>query len=62
MAVPQRKTSKARRDKRRAQWRAKFKPAGFSICPNCQEPKLPHRVCPHCGFYRERQVIEVEEY
>ena len=19
-------------------------------CPNCHEKKLPHRVCPHCGF------------
>ncbi|RLD96412.1 MAG: 50S ribosomal protein L32, partial [Aquificota bacterium] len=35
---------------------------GYSICPNCQEPKLPHRVCPHCGFYKDRQVLEVEEY
>ena len=62
MAVPKNRTSKARRDKRRAQWRAKFQPRGYSICPNCQEPKLPHRVCPHCGFYKDRQVLEVEEY
>jgi len=61
MAVPKKRTSKARRDKRRAQWRAKFKATGYAICPNCQEPKLPHRVCPHCGFYRDRQVLEVEE-
>ena len=62
MAVPKNRTSKARRDKRRAQWRARFRPSGYSICPNCQEPKLPHRVCPHCGFYKDRQVLEVEEY
>lgn len=61
MAVPQNRTSKARRDKRRAQWRVKFRVPGYSICPNCQEPKLPHRVCPYCGFYRERRIIEVEE-
>ncbi len=62
MAVPKNRTSKARRDKRRAQWKAKFRAVGYSICPNCQEPKLPHRVCPHCGFYRDRQVLELEEY
>ncbi|MBI2833195.1 MAG: 50S ribosomal protein L32, partial [Acidobacteria bacterium] len=22
---------------------------------------LPHRVCPYCGYYRGRQVREVEE-
>jgi large subunit ribosomal protein L32 len=25
------------------------------------EPKLPHRVCPHCGQYKGREVIEVGE-
>ena len=40
MAVPQNRQSKSRRDKRRAQWKAKFKAPNFSVCPNCQEPKL----------------------
>jgi ribosomal protein L32 len=22
---------------------------------------LPHRVCPHCGQYRGRQVLDVSE-
>jgi len=35
---------------------------GISICPECKEPKQPHVVCPHCGFYRGRQVIEVESF
>ena len=30
-------------------------------CPNCHEPKLPHRGCPHCGNYKGREVIEVAE-
>lgn len=61
MAVPKNRTSRARRDKRRYQWRIKFKAPVFSVCPNCQEPKLPHRVCPNCGFYKGRRVLEVEE-
>jgi ribosomal protein L32 len=22
-------------------------------------PKMPHRVCPHCGFYKGKQVVQV---
>ena len=44
MAVPKRKTSKARRDKRKSA-NMKMKAPGLSICPQCHEPKLPHRVC-----------------
>jgi len=33
----------------------------MSECPNCHEPKLPHRACPHCGMYKGREVIEVAE-
>ena len=47
MAVPKRKTSKARRDKRKSA-NMKMKAPGLSICPQCHEPKLPHRVCPNC--------------
>ena len=44
MAVPKRKMSKARRDSRRANW--KLTAPGFVSCPQCHEPKMPHRVCP----------------
>ena len=60
MAVPKRKVSKARRDKRRAStWKAEV--PGMSECPQCHEIKLPHRVCKNCGFYDGKQVIEVEK-
>lgn len=59
MAVPKRKTSKARRDKRRNNvW--KLEPVGFSVCPQCGELKIPHRVCKSCGTYKGRQVIAVK--
>ena len=58
MAVPKRKTSKSRRDKRRAHWKAKS--PGLVECPQCHQMKLPHQVCPNCGYYRGRQAIEVE--
>ncbi|HEY5529653.1 MAG TPA: 50S ribosomal protein L32 [Thermoleophilia bacterium] len=59
MAVPKRKTSKARRDARRATHKAVA--PGFIECPHCHQPQLPHRVCPNCGMYRGRQVVKVEE-
>ncbi|MGA7876818.1 MAG: 50S ribosomal protein L32 [Desulfoferrobacter sp.] len=59
MAVPKRKTSKARRNKRRAH--KKLAPPSLSRCPQCSEPRLPHRVCPTCGYYRDRVVLEFEE-
>ena len=56
MAVPKRRTSKAKRDNRRAPNMKKANP-GFSICPQCHEPKLPHRVCPNCNYYDGKEVI-----
>ena len=57
MAVPKRKTSKARRDSRRsANWKLSI--PGIVECPQCHEPKLGHRVCKKCGYYGNTQVIE----
>jgi large subunit ribosomal protein L32 len=55
MAVPKKRTSSARRDKRRAQHKA-AKP-NLNRCPKCHEPCLPHRVCPNCGTYAGREVV-----
>jgi large subunit ribosomal protein L32 len=59
MAVPKRKTSRTRRDTRRAT-HAGTAPS-VSECPQCHSPKLSHRVCPKCGMYNGRQVVAVEE-
>lgn len=59
MAVPKKKTSKARRDKRRTHW--KVLPTNLVLCPQCKEPKLPHHVCPNCGTYKGKKVLEVAE-
>ena len=59
MPNPKRRHSKARTGKRRAH--DGLKGPSFSECPNCHEMKLPHRVCPHCGHYKDREIIETEE-
>ncbi len=59
MAVPKRKVSRARRDKRRSSvW--KLEAPAFSKCTQCGELKMPHRVCPMCGFYKGREIIKIE--
>ncbi len=60
MAVPKRKTSKSKRNMRRAHDAIKTTPA-LHKCPNCGEMKVYHRICPSCGQYRGREVIEMEE-
>jgi large subunit ribosomal protein L32 len=59
MAVPKGKTSRAKRDKRRAH--DSLAAPARSNCPQCGAPKTPHRVCGSCGFYRDRTVIETDE-
>ncbi|MBI2027437.1 MAG: 50S ribosomal protein L32 [Deltaproteobacteria bacterium] len=59
MAVPKKKTSKTRRDKRRTH--DKLKKPNAHTCPQCQEPVLRHNVCGSCGFYRGKEVLNIEE-
>jgi large subunit ribosomal protein L32 len=58
MAVPKKRVSKQRKRKRRTHYKAEE--VNLQACPRCGDPKLPHRVCPTCGFYRDKAVIEVE--
>lgn len=55
MPVPKTKSSRSRRDKRRANW--KLTVPGLVECPQCHAMKRPHHVCPVCGFYKGKQVI-----
>ncbi|MDO5754922.1 MAG: 50S ribosomal protein L32 [Tissierellia bacterium] len=59
MAVPKRRTSKTRKNKRRAS-SYKLPLVTIHTCPNCHEPKLPHRVCKSCGHYKGEEVLAVE--
>lgn len=56
---PKNKTSKARRDKRRANW--KMKTVNLVKCPNCGELMMSHQVCKSCGTYNKKEVIHKKE-
>jgi len=57
-ALPKRKYAKARRGKRRSH--LGLNSPHLDYCPQCHSPKLPHHVCPTCGNYDGREVIEIE--
>jgi large subunit ribosomal protein L32 len=57
VAVPKRRTTSSRRDIRRAQ-HDKITAPNLIPCPNCSAPTQAHRVCPECGFYKGRAIIQ----
>ena len=59
MAVPKKKTSKSKKNMRRAH--DAVSAPGISTCPQCQEPKRPHRVCSNCGTYKGKEIVSSDE-
>jgi large subunit ribosomal protein L32 len=53
--VPKKKTSKARRDQRRAH--DALSAPTLVECSTCKAMKPTHVVCPECGSYGGRQVV-----
>jgi len=58
MANPKRRHSASRQATRRANW--KLGKINLSICPQCKGKKLPHKACPHCGYYKGNLVLQVQ--
>jgi large subunit ribosomal protein L32 len=58
MPNPKRRHSKSRSRKRRAH--DALETVNLTACPNCGSKKLPHRVCPSCGYYHGRIVMQKE--
>ncbi|MBN1282692.1 MAG: 50S ribosomal protein L32 [Proteobacteria bacterium] len=57
MAVPKNRQGKSRKNMRRSA-NSKLPRVSLSTCPQCKQPKLPHRVCIHCGFYKGREIVK----
>ncbi len=55
MPVPKYRTSASKRNMRRSHHALKKPPS--SVCGNCEAVHFPHCVCPSCGFYNGKQVM-----
>lgn len=60
MAVPKHKTSKAKTRRRKTINMRLYVP-NLVECNNCGNMTQRHRICPKCGFYRGKQILEPEE-
>ncbi len=58
VAVPKRRHSKARKNKRRAH--DAINAPGLATCVRCGQRKIPHTVCENCGYYRGVSIIDKE--
>jgi len=61
MAVPKKRCSSCRRDKRRGGQTHKIWATGTVTCPNCKDTMIPHHVCPSCGQYNKVAVIAMQK-
>jgi len=55
---PKNKISKARRNKRRANW--KMTSPSLVKCSNCGALMMPHRACKSCGYYSQKEIVSVQ--
>ena len=62
MPVPKQRHNKSRRNRRRGgQIGNKVTPKNLVECSNCKTPIMSHRVCPKCGYYKGKEVIDTSE-
>ena len=59
MAVPKKRTTKSHQLKRRQN--IFLEKPNLVKCPKCGHFILPHTVCSYCGYYRQREVVNVLE-
>lgn len=56
MANPKQRHTRHRRDRARKQYDVSL--VNTTVCPKCQAPILTHRVCPKCGTYKGKEMVD----
>ncbi|MGB3988426.1 MAG: 50S ribosomal protein L32 [Minisyncoccales bacterium] len=59
MAVPKKRHTKSRRNKRRGN--IFITKSSLTSCPKCGHEVEPHTLCRNCGYYKGREIIDVFE-
>jgi len=59
MPLPKRRRSKSRQARKRS--KCHLTAPNLSACPQCGHKKPPHRICAHCGYYKGKEVVHVEQ-
>lgn len=65
MAVPRKKVSIAKKHQRTSTWKTlkikkMLKKLSLVKCANCGWLKQNHHVCPHCWYYKSKQVLTIK--
>lgn len=57
--LPAKKTSKSRTRTRRSHHR--LKAVNYSVCPKCDQAKLPHAACSNCGYFNPKTTLKISK-
>lgn len=57
MGVPKKHTTKSARNQKRMH--IFLRAQKLVLCSHCGKPKLPHVICPNCGYYKGVEVVNV---
>ncbi|TKJ36992.1 MAG: 50S ribosomal protein L32 [Planctomycetes bacterium B3_Pla] len=55
--LPVKKTSKSKTRSRRSHH--SLKAVNYSVCPKCDQAKLPHAACSNCGYVNPRVTLKL---
>lgn len=62
MSLPKKKVSKSKQRMRRSHLNQRVNHPAIATCSRCGTPKLSHRVCESCGYYKGKEVIKKDEF
>ncbi|MDZ7798891.1 MAG: 50S ribosomal protein L32 [Patescibacteria group bacterium] len=58
MSVPKKRKSKSSVRKKRSHQALKSKQ--LIVCSHCNKKIMPHQICPYCGYYKGKEVINIK--